>query len=212
MKPGHAYQTLSYLKKVHDVVIVTRRCFLSIFLVKDSNTSSLYNEPNFQLWAIYLNISNKFYHKLCGIALKVCEKAIIKLNYLCYNMHRMFKRNKYNAGIQAVVKTQAIFGLVCVLLIAGITRDFNSILSSLIGFGVAFSATIVYVLAAFYKGFIAYPNQVLKLHQKAVVLRFLVNLLLFMIVFISYRQCRFMLLLITYLVTLSGYWFSLLKK
>ncbi|MFN7094365.1 MAG: hypothetical protein ACK4M7_03275, partial [Burkholderiales bacterium] len=62
------------------------------------------------------------------------------------------------------------------------------------------------------KGNIVYPTHALGSHQKAALIRFLVNMILFALVFISYPQCKVIELFLTYFVTLSGYWFSLIKS
>jgi F0F1-type ATP synthase assembly protein I len=124
----------------------------------------------------------------------------------------MFYKSKRIVGVSQVIKLQLGLGSACSLLVALIMQDFNSILSALLGFALALASTVVYAKVAFAKGKIAYPAHALSSHQKAALLRFLVNMVLFALVFISYPQCKVIELFLTYFVTLSGYWFSLIKS
>ena len=109
-----------------------------------------------------------------------------------------------------VVKTQFCLGLLCVIVVGVITRNYNSMISALTGMGLVMLPTILYAIIAFSKGVVAYPEVALGRHQKAMVMRFLLNFALFALVLIYYRQCNFLVLFITYFVTISGYWFSLI--
>lgn len=124
----------------------------------------------------------------------------------------MFYKSKRIVGVSQVIKLQLGLGSACSLLIALIMQDFNSILSALLGFALALASTVAYAKVAFAKGKIAYPAHALASHQKAALIRFLVNMILFALVFISYPQCKVIELFLTYFVTLSGYWFSLIKS
>ncbi len=111
-----------------------------------------------------------------------------------------------------VILWEVVLTLIFTLLVAVISKNFNSILSAFLGGVLVFIPTLVYSFFAFKKGVVAYPGVVLKRHQKAMVFRFLANFILFALVIIFYRQCNFLLLLIGYLVTIAGYWVSLINN
>ncbi len=110
-----------------------------------------------------------------------------------------------------VIRCELILALICICVIALFTRNYNSIFSAFLGGVLGLVPTIVYAYIAFRKGIVVYPEAALRRHQKAMVFRFIANFVLFTLVLIMYRQCNFLLLLISYFVTLSGYWFSLIK-
>lgn len=124
----------------------------------------------------------------------------------------MFKQSKDSFVVHKVIKTQLVLAVAGILCIGLVTRNFNSILSVMFGCIVAFVPTLIYVKVAFQKGLLAYPNQVLKRHQRAVVLRFLVSFFLFSLICYSYSSCNFLLLLVAYVITLSSYWIILITK
>lgn len=122
-----------------------------------------------------------------------------------------YKNQRFILG-QRVIKFQLALGVICTLAVALITQNLNSILSALIGVALVLLPTLGYAFVAFRRGVVAYPGVALGRHQKAMVLRFILNFVLFALVIINFRQCNFLVLLITYFVTLSGYWFSLIKN
>lgn len=124
----------------------------------------------------------------------------------------MFYSNQHFIGIKNIVKLQLIFGLSCVIFTAIIIKNFSGVLSAFLGLLLALMPTIAYIKIAFAKGLVDYPSVVLGRHQKAMLLKFLLNIILFALVFISYKQCNFFALFATYFITLSGYWVSLIKK
>lgn len=111
-----------------------------------------------------------------------------------------------------VVKLQFLMGLACVLVVAVISRNANIILSASVGFSLACIPTIVYSMIAFSKGLVVLPSVAYMQHQKAMIVRFLLNILLFGLTVLYYRQCNFIVLFIAYFITLSAYWFSLIRK
>ena len=108
-----------------------------------------------------------------------------------------------------VITLQFLLGLLCTLVVAGLTRNYNSTFSAVVGAGLVIFPTLVYSIIAFAKGSVAFPVIVLGRHQKAMIARFVLNFVLFFIVLVTYRQCDFVVLFSTYLITFSGYWFSL---
>lgn len=112
----------------------------------------------------------------------------------------------------SVLKLQLALGACCVLIVALIAKDLNSVFSAFLGLILVLLPTLLYVFMVFRHGVVAYPKIALGRHQKAMVFRFVANFVLFLLVVISYKQCKFLWLLLTYFVTLSGYWFSLIKR
>lgn len=121
----------------------------------------------------------------------------------------MIYKNRHLIFGQKVIKIQLVLGLVCALAVAGLTRNYNSVVSAVVGTGLVVLPTMAHSMIAFAKGSIAFPVVALGRHQKAMIVRFVLNLILFSAVLIVYRQCDFIVLFSTYLITFSGYWFSL---
>ena len=111
-----------------------------------------------------------------------------------------------------VILWEVVLTVTFTLLVAIISKNLNSTLSAFLGGFLVFISTLIYSFFAFKRGVVAYPSIVLKRHQKAMVSRFLANFILFALVIIFYRQCNFLLLLIGYLVTIGGYWVSLINN
>ena len=120
--------------------------------------------------------------------------------------------NQHFTFSQRVIKFQLTLGIACTVMVLLVTNNLNDMLSALTGVILVIIPTLMYAFIAFRKGVIAYPVVALKRHQMAMLLRFVTNLVCFAAVVILYRQCNFPLLLLAYCVTLSGYWFSLIKK
>ena len=129
---------------------------------------------------------------------------------MVYSRYMDYKNQHLILG-QKVIRWELSLALICTLVVAVVTRNYNSIISAFLGGVLVLVPTLIYVYIAFRKGVIAYPGVALGRHQQAMVLRFVVNFVLFALVVIIYRQCNFLLLLISYFVTLSGYWLSLVK-
>ena len=90
-------------------------------------------------------------------------------------------------------------------------KNYNYTLSVFLGGILVIIPTFIYSFTVFINGLVAYPSVALKRHQKAMVFRFLANFVLFALVMVLYRQCNFVLLFLGYIITLSGYWLSLIK-
>ena len=72
--------------------------------------------------------------------------------------------------------------------------------------------TFVYIKIAFANGLIILPSEAFKLHKKAMIAKFIVNLVLFMLIIMLYKDCNFLALFLTYIITLSGNWLNLVIK
>ncbi|MDQ5921975.1 MAG: hypothetical protein QG673_2034 [Pseudomonadota bacterium] len=113
---------------------------------------------------------------------------------------------------QQIVKLQLWLGVITSIIVVISTRDFNKTLSALLGAVLAVLPTLAYAFIAFRNGLIAHPKTVMWQHKKAMIVRFMANFVLFIIVCLSYKNCDFFILFVTYLITLSAYWLSLVKR
>ena len=111
-----------------------------------------------------------------------------------------------------VILWEVILTFIFTSLIACVSNNYNNVLSAFLGGVLVFIPTLIYSFFAFKKGIVAYPRVALKRHQKAMVFRFFANFILFTTVIVFYRQCNFLLLLIGYLIAISGYWVSLIRN
>jgi len=117
---------------------------------------------------------------------------------------------KHVTVVYQLVKIQLIAGLTAAAIVAAHKHDLNTLFSAIVGLVLAISPTIVYTMVAFSGGLVTTPTIAYTRHKKAMISRFILNLLLFGLVALIYRQCDYTALLITYIVSLSGYWISLL--
>jgi F0F1-type ATP synthase assembly protein I len=101
-------------------------------------------------------------------------------------------------------------GLLTAIVIAAHTRSMNALLSGMIGLIIALISTIVGAKIAFSDGLVVAPSVAYTRHKKAMIGRFILNLLLFAVVVLVYRQCNYIALFLTYIVALSGYWIGLI--
>ena len=111
-----------------------------------------------------------------------------------------------------IVSTQLIIGVFLILLTYALTRDFNDTNSLLIGVLMSIMSTLCYVLITFRVGFVHLPKIAYKNHQIAVIIKFMLNIVVFILVLNYYKNCNFLLMLIGYVLTMSSYWLSLIKK
>ncbi len=140
------------------------------------------------------------------------NKFFMKSTVIWYNLaHMNYKSSQLIVG-NKVILWEVVLTLIFTLLVAIISKSYNSTISAFLGGVLVLVPTLVYAFFAFKKGVVAYPSVALKRHQKAMVFRFLANFILFALVIIFYRQCNFLLLLIGYLIAISGYWVSLIKN
>jgi F0F1-type ATP synthase assembly protein I len=123
----------------------------------------------------------------------------------------MFSRDKNFNQVLTVLVLQCILGgsfsIICLL----VTHELRDLFSAGLGFGLVVIPTLVYIKVAFAKGVIVLPHIAIGLHKKAIIYRFIISTVLFSAVCIGYKNCNFLILFLSYLVTLSGYWFGLLK-
>ncbi len=124
----------------------------------------------------------------------------------------MFYSSQHFNGVKNILKLQLLFGCSCIIFAIFMLKNVNGILSAFLGLLLALVPTLVYIKIAFAKGLVNYPSVILARHKKAMLLKFIINFILFAIVFIFYKKCNYFALFGTYIVTLSGYWVSLIKK
>ena len=119
--------------------------------------------------------------------------------------------NKHFSNVLQVLKWQITLGVLAILLICFVKYNINSIASALLGLLCALLPSIIYIKIAFVKRVLSAEN-VLRLHKNAMMAKFVTNLVLFALVFLFYKKCDVVALFLTYIVTLSGYWFSLFNS
>lgn len=113
--------------------------------------------------------------------------------------------------VKKVLQLQILLALAVVLCAYLMRCNINDACSSIIGAVIAILPTLIYVRIAFKNGLVTSPIKALGRHQKAFFIRFALNLFLFLITFLFYRNCNFLILFISYVVVLGAYWLSLAK-
>ncbi|MCC2626105.1 MAG: hypothetical protein K0R14_1978 [Burkholderiales bacterium] len=109
-----------------------------------------------------------------------------------------------------LVMVQSVMGLLAAIIIAVHTRSMNALLSGIVGLFIALISTLIGAKIAFGDSLVVAPNVAYARHKKAMISRFILNLLLFAVVVLVYRQCNYIALLSAYIAALSGYWISLI--
>lgn len=95
------------------------------------------------------------------------------------------------------------------LLISGIL---NNLFSCLLGSLLVVIPSLVYAITAFSQGIVVTPNLAITLHKRAMLIKFVINFILFILVILAYRNCNYLLLFINYIITQVCGWLILLKK
>lgn len=113
--------------------------------------------------------------------------------------------------VMAVVKLQIFIAIAWVLCVVIVAHNLNTISSSVLGALIAIIPTYIYVKFAFKDGVVVAPIRALRNHKMAILVRFILNLSLFLLVCLFYQRCNFLALLGAFFVVLSAYWLSLLK-
>ncbi len=117
---------------------------------------------------------------------------------------------KHISIMYRLVIIQSVMGLLTAIIIAAYTHSMNALFSGVVGLIIALISTIIGAKIAFSDGLVVAPDVAYTRHKKAMIGRFVLNLLLFAVVVLVYRQCNYIALLLTYIVALSGYWISLI--
>jgi ATP synthase protein I len=108
-------------------------------------------------------------------------------------------------GLQLAVTAA---GALAALLISG---NIHAVLSAVIGGGIGFLSALAYVRGAF-PGGEKNPAELLKAQYRAEALKLAFTVILFAIAFTLYKEVFTLPLLLTYIATLSVYWFALLLR
>ena len=108
-----------------------------------------------------------------------------------------------------VAKTQLVVGLIGFLILSIVFRNLTTSISSALGLICALLPTLVYIKVVWNSPYLGL-SRVFAQHKKAMLLKFSCNLGGFMLVVVGYHQLHFVALLLTYVLTLSGTWLSLL--
>ena len=123
----------------------------------------------------------------------------------------MISKHKHATTVFRLVKIQSVMGLVATVALAAYGHSINTAFSGIVGLLLAIVPTVVYAKIAFANHLVVAPAVAFARHKKAMLSRFLLNLMLFAIVLALYRKCDCVALFVTYFVTLAGYWVSLVK-
>lgn len=120
-------------------------------------------------------------------------------------------QNRHFAVVVRVLKLQLLLAVCSVVITAIIVSNLNSIYSSLIGCVIAIVPTVAYVLIAFRDGVVVSPSKAFQNHKNAFMVRFLLNVLLFVLTCVLYKNCNYLTLFSSFCVVLSAYWLSIAK-
>jgi ATP synthase protein I len=107
-----------------------------------------------------------------------------------------------------VLYLQLLLGSIVAVAVALFANPY--VVSAICGVTIALLSTGVYSYFTFRYGVVATPKTALRRHQVAMLIRFVVNAVGFLVVLLLYPHVNFIAMIITYCITLSGYWFSLL--
>lgn len=118
----------------------------------------------------------------------------------------LHKKFRYYIGLQLILSI--IFCLIVLLL----SRNLNIAISAFVGSMIVVITNCSYICIAFSKGLVVEPNLALSLHKRAMLTKFVTNLVIFVLVFILYKQCSYLVLFLGYIVAQSSAWLMLLKN
>jgi F0F1-type ATP synthase assembly protein I len=103
-------------------------------------------------------------------------------------------------------------GLIATVALAVHKHSLNTAFSGIAGLFLAIAPTVVYARIAFADQLVVTPGVAFARHKKAMLWRFLLNLVLFAVVLFLYKKCDYIALFVAYFITLAGYWVSLVKS
>lgn len=124
----------------------------------------------------------------------------------------MISNHKHASIVSKLVKIQLIMGLIATIALVAYRHNLNTAFSGIAGSFLAIVPTVVYAKIAFTEHLAVAPAIAFVRHKKAMLSRFLLNLVLFAIVLFLYKKCDYIALFVTYFITLAGYWVSLVKS
>lgn len=123
----------------------------------------------------------------------------------------MISNHKHAAIVSRLVKIQLIMGLIATAVLAVHKHSVNTAFSGIAGMFLAIAPTVVYAKIAFAGHLVTTPGATFVRHKKAMLSRFLLNLVLFAIVLFLYKKCDYIALFAAYFIALAGYWVNLVK-
>ena len=117
----------------------------------------------------------------------------------------------YATILSRLIKIQLTVGLIATVILAVHKNSMNTAFSGIVGLVLAIVPTVVYAKIAFANHLVVAPSVAFVRHKKAMIGRFVLNLLLFAIVLFFYKKCDYIALFVAYFIALAGYWISLIK-
>ncbi len=111
-----------------------------------------------------------------------------------------------------LVKYQLCTLIILLLITALLFKGKNNILSVLFGSLIVILSTFLYGCIAFAQGLVVKPKIAIMLHQRAMLFKFILNTMLFMLVIIFFKRCNYIFLFVSYIITQSTVWLILLRK
>lgn len=122
-------------------------------------------------------------------------------------------QNNYILGyiVLRVIKYQLLQGVIAAFFILIIKKDLTAFLSALCGILIALIPTLVYAKVVISKN-IDDIHATYRKHKLAIGLKFLSNAMCFLVVFLLYKNVNVLMLFITYIISLSGYWTSIISS
>ena len=124
----------------------------------------------------------------------------------------MYNKNQQYSVVANLIKIQLIITILNIIVVSLVFKSLTDVLSVALGSTIVIVSSIVYASIAFSYGLIVIPNIAIKQHKKAMLTKFLVNFLLFVVVITLYKKCNYLLLFISYIITQSMACIVLLKK
>lgn len=122
---------------------------------------------------------------------------------MAYN-HVNDVRNKY----LSVFRLQLVLGLTAFLIISGVYRNIAASIAAGLGVVLALLPALLYIIIVWNSQNIS-AAKVFAQHKKAMLTKFISNLALFILVSAAYHDAYFLVLFITYIITLTGSWLCL---
>ncbi len=120
-----------------------------------------------------------------------------------------FNKNKNN--IKFILLWQLYIGIIFAVLVLIFTMNFIYFASAVVGGLISIISTLCYIFITFRNGFIHLPKVAYKNHQLAMLTKFILNIIIFILVLKLFKNCNFIILLTGYVVSMSSYWLSLIK-
>jgi F0F1-type ATP synthase assembly protein I len=121
----------------------------------------------------------------------------------------MFYKSQYLQEINRIFKLQLSLGGVTIVILAIFTQNIHIVISAILGTLLVVIPAFIYLLMIVRNKWVALPEVIIKRHKNGLIFKFMVNLLLFALIFNFYKQCNLLSLFATYIIVLSSYWLVL---